>query len=273
MKVPDSLYPYNKKEELESFLANEIGISIEEFKRYFELAESSRTRDIVLKAGYFLRSNTQDEYGSTETDKIRKRFKKGESASLNPLLIQKLQIEIEEAKERNAEYDRVKKIFREAESLVKDITDKYDEETDLSYNEGISITFLSSGASYYDKKYNRAKYFGLYIEYSPKCLGEGEYFFVKERKGIDGKVFYDRYYKLMNVTINNLGVIEEIQFELLQHYQDGTRHRLLERDTQTLDKLIKFTDASILWQVELSDFAEQIKKEINPKFWELGKEL
>jgi hypothetical protein len=39
------------------------------------------------------------------------------------------------------------------------------------------------------------------------------------------------------------------------------------------DKLIKFTDASIFWQVELSDFAENIKKQINPKFWELGKEL
>lgn len=271
MKVPASLYPYTEKKDLEEFLAKEIGISDEEFKRYFNIEESPRTRDIVLKAGYFLLKNTDSP--EKESDKIRKRFKQGESASLNPLLVQKLQFEIEEAKARNNEYDRITNIFREAESLVQDITDEYDEETDLSFNEGISITFISSGSSYYDTKYNRGKYFGLNITYSPKCLGEGEFFYVKERKNTSEKIFYDRYYKLMNVTINNLGVIGEIEFELLQHYQDGTRHRLLERDTQTLDKLIKFTDAGIFWQVELSEFAETIKKRINPKFWELGKQL
>lgn len=272
MIVPDSLYPYTKEKELQEFLAKELGISIDEFKRYFELAESPRTRDIVLKAGYYLRKNTKKEYGASESDKIRKRFKKGESASLNPMLVQKLLIEIEDAKLRNDEYDRIRDIYREAESLVKDITDEYDEETDLSFNEGISISFVYTINS---NVYDKSKYFGLYIQYSPKCLGEGEYFFVKEKenKGIEGKVFYDRYYKLMNVTINNLGIIQDIEFDLGQHYQDGNRYRLLRRDTRTLDKLIKFTDASIFWQVELSDFAEAIKKRINPKFWELGKQL
>ena len=271
MIVPDSLYPYTKKDELEVFLANEIGISIEDFKKYFQLGKSSRTGDIVLKAGYFLLSNTEKGYGnSTETDKIRKRFKKGESASLNPNLIIKLQIEIEDAKVRNAEYDRIRNIFSEAEKLVTDITDKYEEGTDLSFDEGFSVSFTSSGTSVYDKE----KYFGLYIQYSPKCLGGGGQYYVKERKdGAEGRMFYDRYYHLMNVTINNLGVIEEVEFYLRPHNQDGFRYQLVTRDTRTLDKLIKFTDASIFWQVELSDFAEMIKKQINPKFWELGKEL
>jgi len=269
MIVPEHLYR-DDENALIDFLSKEIGISVDEFKRYFELAESSRSGDIVLKAGYFLRKNTKAEYNSSETDKIRKRFKKGESASLNPKLVQKLQVEIQDAILRNTEYKRVTTIISTAEKLVKDITDKYDESTDLALSEGFSIDFISSGTSTYDKGVLR---FGLKIEYSPKCLGGGDYFFVRERKGIDSRVFYDRYYRLMNVTINNLGEIEDIQFYLGQHYQDGTRHRLLERDTRTLDKLIKFTDASIFWQVELSDFAEQIKQQINPKFWELGKEL
>jgi len=269
MIVPDSFYPHTKKQELEVFLANEIGISIEDFKKYFDLGKSSRTGDIVLKAGYFLLSNT-NKANSTETDKIRKRFKKGESASLNPNLIVKLQIEIEDAKVRNAEYDRIRNIFSKAEKLVTDITDKYEEGTDLSFNEGFSVSFTSRGTSVYDKE----KYFGLYIQYSPKCLGGGGEYYVKERKdGAEGRMFYDRYYNLMNVTINNLGVIEEVEFDLKPQYQDGLRYQLVTRDTRTLDKLIKFTDASIFWQVELSDFAEMIKKQINPKFWELGKEL
>lgn len=267
MIVPDSFYPH--KQELEVFLANEIGLSIEDFKKYFDLGKSSRTGDIVLKAGYYLLSNTKDAYG-TETDKIRKRFKKGESASLNPKLIVKLQIEIEDAKVRNAEYDRIRNIFIEAEKLVTDITDKYEEGTDLSFNEGFSVSFTSSETSIYNKK----KYFGLSIQYSPKCLGGGGEYYVKEQKdGVEGRMFYDRYYNLMNVRINNLGVIEEVEFYLHPHYQDGARYQLVTRDTRTLDKLIKFTDASIFWQVELSDFAEIIKKQINPKFWELGKEL
>lgn len=269
MIVPDSLYPYTKKQELEEFLSNEIGITTDEFKKYFEIAESSRTRDIVLKAGWFLLRNTKNEYGASETDKIRKRFIKGESASLNTKLIDKLQVEIEEAKIRNAKYDKLKDTFREAEKLVDDIVNKYDESTDLSFNEGFSVSFTKSGDSTLDKDL----YFGLYIEYSPKCLGGGDYFFVKEREGIDGKVFYDRYYKLMNVLINHLGDIEEVEIELNEHYQDGMRYKLLKRDTKNLDKLIKFTDASIFWQVELVDFAEEIKKQINPKFWELGKQL
>jgi hypothetical protein len=113
-------------------LSKEIGISVDEFKRYFELAESSRSGDIVLKAGYFLRKNTKAEYNSSETDKIRKRFKKGESASLNPKLVQKLQVEIQDAILRNTEYKRVTTIISTAEKLVKDITDKYDESTDLA---------------------------------------------------------------------------------------------------------------------------------------------
>jgi len=264
MIVPNSLF-WGEEKKMVEFLASELGISDEDFKKYFVIEHAKRSDDIVLKIGYGIYKNLTEGSQLSETERIRKRFKKGTSASLDFKLIQSLNKEVEEAKQRNAEADRIQNVFNKVRQLSSPILEKYeDDEKDNTSGFDIELydksIFKKYGSFFPDNFVGNG--FKYRITYSPKVLFES----------INPNFSVERYPKLLSVFINMDKSLSDVEF----HFDltgIGWKYTEIIRQMNSLDRLIKVADAGINWQIDILDFAEQIVNELPSEVWDLAKEL
>ena len=254
MITPRHLFGPEGKD-FKEFLISEIGISEEDFSLFLELSYSSRSRDIVLKARKKMRPNY-----SSESELIIKRFKEGSPANLSPKLVNEINEEIEKARVTYTEKKRLDDIYQKAEKLVKVITEKYQDpewqESEEKNESGFEVRFE------HESTFQPIEEKGFYLEisYSPKMLS-----FKEQKDDDDDDDEVKRIDNAVVVTIDQNGNIGQPRFDLGKWF--------LQKNMKSLENIIIVSDACINWQIDITEFAEQIKSEVNPEFWKLAKEL
>jgi hypothetical protein len=261
MIVPKSLWGGGEKE-MATVLSAELGMSLEDFQKYFDLEHAKRSDDILLKVGFGITKNLRNSDDLSDTGKIRKRFKQGTNVELGLKLIESLNQEVEEARVRNQNAERITATLKKIGQLLNPIIETYDEDNENNTS-GFSIDW--NPYTIYDSSWKREgdedSGFKLKIHYSPKVLFERD---SKSR-------IIDRYPDLLDVTINKNGAIGKVDFNF--KHSTGWKYQEILRDMSSLENLIKVTDSAIEWQIDILEFANKIKNEINPEVWDLAKTL
>lgn len=263
MLVPKSLWGGGEKE-MATVLSEELGMSLEDFEKYFDLEHAKRSDDILLKVGFGITRNLRNSDDLSDTGKIRKRFKQGTNVELGLKLIESLNQEVEEARVRNQNESRITATLKKIGQLVTPIIETYDDDNENNTS-GFSIDY--NPYTIYDSSWKRegdeGSGFKLKISYSPNVLFE--------RDSKNPAFIIDRYPDLLDVEINKNGTIGKVDFNFKR--SGNWKYSEILRDMDSLEKLIKVTDSAIEWQIDILEFANKIKNEINPEVWDLAKTL
>jgi len=252
---------------------------VEEFDELFSIDRSTEYITL-LKSG---------DYGR---NRYKKRFKRMRPAILGIEDVDELMQYAEQRRKEIREEKREEMVTEKSEKILKNLLKKYDEDyDDENKNNGFSIEF----------NYMRIDYpNSIYIRYKPidkyNLQGNSRYEFTGYDKS-------DRDLRFENETLNQFDHLAENEIIELLNREDteydyvitSYRERVLrfgemvnmyilidgtfttpefelEADYQkSLDNIIKLSDQCIEWQIDILDFAEKLKSEINPKFFELYK--
>jgi len=222
-----------------------------------------------------------------------KRFTKGRAAFLSIDEIDQFMELITKKREELKEEKKLEIIEEKAQKLLKKLLEKYEDDDDK--NNGFSIEFNYMRVDYPNSIYIRYKpiddlnfqdaYNYEFSGYNkPDEDEEKDYFENSELNEIDN-LPEEEIIALLNredtdydfVITSYKKKINRFTFSVVDMYIliDGTLTKPefdLNSDWQkSLDKIIKLSDKCIEWQIDIVDFAENLKKEINPKYFELSK--
>lgn len=279
--------------DLKMYLAESLLMSEEEFDDYFAL--DSTDNYVTLRK--------RREYGRYS---YKKRFSKGKVAMLNFDEIESLIGYIEAIKEKRKKEEIKDKITEKGRKILKKILDKYDY-TNEDKNDGFVVDFDYS-ADYENSLYIRYYPINdlKLNDENDKFLLSG--YFINEKDDWKiGQEFED--YHGSNLPdsddgtdpqdLNEDDIISEIDkgentsfdFVITSYRKDDNFRRfstdvvnmnilldgnfstpnfdLPRNSMDTLDNIIKISDKCIEWQIDIIEFAEKLKSEIDPKFWEL----
>jgi hypothetical protein len=222
-----------------------------------------------------------------------KRFTKGRAAFLSIDEIDQFMELITKKREELKEEKKLEIIEEKAQKLLKKLLEKYEDDEDK--NNGFSIEFNYMRVDYPNSIYIRYKpiddlnfqdaYNYEFNGYNkPEEDEEKDYFENSELIEIDNlpeediKALLNREDTDYDFVITSYKKkINRFTFSVVDMYIliDGTLTKPefdLNSDWQkSLDKIIKLSDKCIEWQIDIVDFAENLKKEINPKYFELSK--
>jgi hypothetical protein len=222
-----------------------------------------------------------------------KRFTKGRAAFLSIDEIDQFMELITKKREELKEEKKLEIIQEKAQKLLKKLLEKYEDDEDK--NNGFSIEFNYMRVDYPNSIYIRYKpiddlnfqdaYNYEFNGYNkPEEDEEKDYFENSELIEIDNlpeediKALLNREDTDYDFVITSYKKkINRFTFSVVDMYIliDGTLTKPefdLNSDWQkSLDKIIKLSDKCIEWQIDIVDFAENLKKEINPKYFELSK--
>ena len=67
------------------------------------------------------------------------------------------------------------------------------------------------------------------------------------------------------LTIDQNGNIGQPRFSIDKWF--------LQKNMKSLENILMVSDACINWQIDITEFAEKIKSEVNPDFWKLAKDI
>jgi hypothetical protein len=222
-----------------------------------------------------------------------KRFTKGRAAFLSIDEIDQFMELITKKREELKEEKKLEIIQEKAQKLLNKLLEKYEDDEDK--NNGFSIEFNYMRVDYPNSIYIRYKpiddlnfqdaYNYEFNGYNkPEEDEEKDYFENSELIEIDNlpeediKALLNREDTDYDFVITSYKKkINRFTFSVVDMYIliDGTLTKPefdLNSDWQkSLDKIIKLSDKCIEWQIDIVDFAENLKKEINPKYFELSK--
>lgn len=279
--------------DFKKYLAESLLMSEEEFDDFFAL--DSTDNYVTLRK--------RREYGRYS---YKKRFSKGKVAMLNFDEIESLIGYIEAVKEKRKKEEIKDKITEKGRKILKRILDKYDY-TNEEKNDGFVVDFDYS-ADYENSLYIRYYPINdlKLNDENDKFLLSG--YFINEKDDWKiGQKFED--YHGSNLPdgddgtdpqdLNEDDIINEIKngentsldFVITSYRKDDNFRRfstdvvnmnilldgnfstpnfdLPRNSMHTLDNIIKIGDKCIEWQIDIIEFAEKLKSEIDPKFWEL----
>ena len=223
-----------------------------------------------------------------------KRFTKGRAAFLSTDEIDQFMELITKKRQELKEEKKLEIIEEKAQKLLKKLLEKYEDDEDK--NNGFSIEFNYMRVDYPNSIYIRFKPIddlNFQDAYNYEFSGynkpkeedeEKDYFENSEINEIDNlpeediKALLNREDTDYDFVITSYKKkINRFTFSVVDMYIliDGTLTKPefdLNSDWQkSLDKIIKLSDKCIEWQIDIVDFAENLKKEINPKYFELSK--
>ena len=223
-----------------------------------------------------------------------KRFTKGRAAFLSTDEIDQFMELITKKREELKEEKKLEIIQEKAQKLLNKLLEKYEDDEDK--NNGFSIEFNYMRVDYPNSIYIRYKPIddlNFQDAYNYEFSGynkpkeedeEKDYFENSEINEIDNlpeediKALLNREDTDYDFVITSYKKkINRFTFSVVDMYIliDGTLTKPefdLNSDWQkSLDKIIKLSDKCIEWQIDIVDFAENLKKEINPKYFELSK--
>jgi hypothetical protein len=223
-----------------------------------------------------------------------KRFTKGRAAFLSIDEIDQFMELITKKREELKEEKKLEIIQEKAQKLLNKLLEKYEDDEDK--NNGFSIEFNYMRVDYPNSIYIRYKPIddlNFQDAYNYEFSGynkpkeedeEKDYFENSEINEIDNlpeediKALLNREDTDYDFVITSYKKkINRFTFSVVDMYIliDGTLTKPefdLNSDWQkSLDKIIKLSDKCIEWQIDIVDFAENLKKEINPKYFELSK--
>lgn len=174
---------------------------------------------------------------------VIKRFKTGKYGFLTFEEIEDITQELRRMKEESEREEKEEAVREKAESILSEILEKYDiDYSDRGKNGGFGIGFNVGRIDYPNS---------IFIEYNP----------VNDLGFDDDDNDVKRLEEAVGMYILIDGTLTTPEFQL----PDAL--------TKTLDRIMKTADKCIEWQIEITDFAENLKKEINPKYFELAKEM
>ena len=245
----------------------------EEFDELFSLGESN---------DYVTLSKANDY-------RNKRRFKKGRAAILSTDEIDNLQ-EYVNSRKKEIEEEKMFHIIREkAEKILGKLLEKYSDDNQ-DKNNGFSIEF-----NYYRIDYPNS----IFIRYRPiDEFNENDsynYLFTGYYKSDDDS-FEDTIREIDDLPEQDIIALlnkqdTEYDFVITSYVKvqprlngdvvsmyillDGTSTTPefeLDSDWQkTLDRIIKLSDKCIEWQIDILEFSENLKKEVNPKYFQLSK--
>lgn len=250
---------------------------IEEFEELFDIETSSEYITLTKRRDY-------------SRNRYKKRFKRNKPAIFTNEDVDYLTEYAEEKRKEIREEKRFHFVMERAGKLVKKLLEKY-EENDEDKNDGFSLEF-----NYYRVDYPNS----IYIRYKPldkyNLTQEKVYEFSGYSKEDREDTFEDddieeidnlpenEIIALLNredtpydfvITSYKKRVIrfgEVVSMYILIDGTFTTPEFSLDSDyLKTLDNIIRLGDMCIEWQIEIMEFAEKIKSEINPKYFELSK--
>ena len=250
---------------------------IEEFEELFDIETSSEYITLTKRRDY-------------SRNRYKKRFKRNKPAIFTNEDVDYLTEYAEEKRKEIREEKRFHFVMERAGKLVKKLLEKY-EENDEDRNDGFSLEF-----NYYRVDYPNS----IYIRYKPldkyNLTQEKVYEFSGYSKEDREDTFEDddieeidnlpenEIIALLNredtpydfvITSYKKRVIrfgEVVSMYILIDGTFTTPEFSLDSDyLKTLDNIIRLGDMCIEWQIEIMEFAEKIKSEINPKYFELSK--
>lgn len=245
----------------------------EEFDELFSLGESN---------DYVTLSKANDY-------RNKRRFKKGRAAILSTDEIDNLQ-EYVNSRKKEIEEEKMFHIIREkAEKILGKLLEKYSDDNQ-DKNNGFSIEF-----NYYRIDYPNS----IFIRYRPiDEFNENDsynYLFTGYYKSDDDS-FEDTIREIDDLPEEDIIALlnkqdTEYDFVINSYVKvqprlngdvvsmyillDGTsttpEFELYSDWQKTLDRIIKLSDKCIEWQIDILEFSENLKKEVNPKYFELSK--
>lgn len=250
---------------------------IEEFEELFDIETSSEYITLTKRRDY-------------SRNRYKKRFKRNKPAIFTNEDVDYLTEYAEEKRKEIREEKRFHFVMERAGKLVKKLLEKY-EEYNEDENDGFSLEF-----NYYRVDYPNS----IYIRYKPldkyNLTQEKVYEFSGYSKEDREDTFEDddieeidnlpenEIIALLNredtpydfvITSYKKRVIrfgEVVSMYILIDGTFTTPEFSLDSDyLKTLDNIIRLGDMCIEWQIEIMEFAEKIKSEINPKYFELSK--
>ena len=247
----------------------------EEFDELFSLGESNDYVTLSKANDYSWR---------------KRRFKKGRAAILSTDEIDNLQEYVNSRKKEIEEEKKFDIIREKAEKLLGKLLEKYSDDNQ-DKNNGFSIEF-----NYYRIDYPNS----IFIRYRPiDEFNENDsynYLFTGYYKSDDDDGFEDTIREIDDLPEEDIIALlnkqdTEYDFVITSYVKvqprlngdvvsmyillDGTSTTPefeLDSDWQkTLDRIIKLSDKCIEWQIDILEFSENLKKEVNPKYFELSK--
>ena len=247
----------------------------EEFDELFSLGESNDYVTLSKANDYSWR---------------KRRFKKGRAAILSTDEIDNLQEYVNSRKKEIEEEKKFDIIREKAEKLLGKLLEKYSDDNQ-DKNNGFSIEF-----NYYRIDYPNS----IFIRYRPiDEFNENDsynYLFTGYYKSDDDDSFEDTIREIDDLPEEDIIALlnkqdTEYDFVITSYVKvqprlngdvvsmyillDGTSTTPefeLDSDWQkTLDRIIKLSDKCIEWQIDILEFSENLKKEVNPKYFELSK--
>lgn len=269
------------------------GKAIAQFKMYVvsmlflkDIEEFEELFDIETSSEYITLTKRRD-YGR---NRYKKRFKRNKPAIFTNEDVDYLTEYAEEKRKEIREEKRYHFVMERAGKLLNKLLEKYEEDNE-DKNDGFSLEF-----NYYRVDYPNS----IYIRYKPldkyNLTQEKVYEFSGYSKEDREDTFEDddieeidnlpesEIIELLNredtpydfvITSYKKRVIrfgEVVSMYILIDGTFTTPEFSLDSDyLKTLDNIIRLGDMCIEWQIEIMEFAEKLKSEINPKYFELSK--
>lgn len=240
---------------------------------------------------FYVRETNNSLTLNVKHESFSKRFTKGRAAILSIDEIEQFMEQITKKREELKEEKKLEIIEEKAKKLLKKLLEKYEDDEDKNNGFSIEFNYMGEPNSIYirykpidDLNFQDAYNYEFSGYNKPDEDEEKDYFENSTLNEIDNlpeedvKALLNREDTDYDFVITSYKKnINRFEYSVVDMYIliDGTLTKpefdLNSNWQKSLDKIIKLSDKCIEWQIDIVDFAENLKKEINPKYFELSK--